>query len=216
VDSRRAESFSDGVFAVAATLLVFNLLSIVKPGALTWQLLSDSWPSYIAYAVSFLTIGVMWLNHHGMLAQINRVDRPLLLLNLVLLLAIVALPFPTALVAQHLLHSGPKSSTVAVTVYGINMIFVSVAFGGTWLYVAWHAGALGGSTQLRSLSWSTLRFTAGNVVYVAGTLIARFVPPRAGPIAGLIIFGLVAVYYLFEQLPTTSNDTDTEALTPGG
>jgi uncharacterized membrane protein len=208
VDSRRAESFSDGVFAVAATLLVFNLLTIVKPGRLTWHLLGLSWPSYIAYAVSFMTIGIMWLNHHGMLAQIHRVDRPLLLLNLLLLLGIVALPFPTALVAEHLVSSGPESARVAVTVYGFNMIAISLAFGGTWLYVAWHAGKLGGSSQLRQLkqlSWPTLRFTIGNVAYVAGTVIAAF----AWPIAGLIIFGVAAVYYSFEQLPATAEeDTD--------
>jgi uncharacterized membrane protein len=199
VDSRRAESFSDGVFAVAITILVFNLLSI-NTSPLTWHYLGGKWPSYFAYVISFLTIGIMWLNHHGMFAQIHRVDRPLLLLNLLLLLGIVALPWPTALVAEHLVDSRPPGATVAVTLYGINMMVISVLFGSTWLYVAWHAGELGGSAQLRRLSWSTLRFTAGNVGYVAGTLIAAFV----SPIAGLIIFGAMALYYIFEQLPAAS------------
>ena len=96
MDSRRAESFSDGVFAVAATLLVFNLLTIGKGTTLTWHLLGGYWPSYIAYAVSFVTIGIMWLNHHTMFSQITRVNRTVLVLNLYLLLGVVAIPFPTA------------------------------------------------------------------------------------------------------------------------
>jgi uncharacterized membrane protein len=199
VDSRRAESFSDGVFAVAITILVFNLLPIGAGKVLTWGDLGGKWPNYFAYVVSFVTIGIMWLNHHGMLAQIRLVDRPLLVLNLALLLGIVALPFPTALVAEHL-RAGVQSSRVAVVFYGINLIVISAIFGSTWLYVAMHSGRLGGSSQLRLLSWSTLRFTAGNFAYVVGTLIAAF----SSPVAGLIIFGVVGVYYIFEHLPTAA------------
>jgi uncharacterized membrane protein len=205
VDSRRAESFSDGVFAVAITILVFDLLSI-KATPLTWHYLGGQWPSYSAYVISFLSIGVMWVNHHGMFAQVSRVDRPVLLLNLLLLLGIVALPFPTALVAEHLVHTLPPSATVAVTLYGINMIVISIAFGGTWLYVAWHGSRLGGSSQLRGLSWSTLRFTLGNLGYVIGTLVAAFL----SPVSGLIIFGVVAVYYVFEQLPASTELADAD------
>jgi TMEM175 potassium channel family protein len=213
VDSRRAESFSDGVFAVAITILVFNLLPIgnSKTSALTWNTLAAAWPSYFAYVVSFVTIGIMWLNHHGMLAQIRLVDRPLLVLNLALLLGIVALPFPTALVAEHMTGSQPPGSAVAVVLYGINLIVISVVFGSTWLYETRHARGLGGSAQLRLLSWSTLRFTAGNFAYVAGTLIAAF----SSPIAGLAIFGLVAVYYLFEHLPAPAGGTDADSDSDG-
>jgi uncharacterized membrane protein len=202
VDSRRAESFSDGVFAVAITILVFNLLPIgdSKTSALTWDTLAAAWPSYFAYVVSFVTIGIMWLNHHGMLAQIRLVDRPLLVLNLALLLGIVALPFPTAVVAEHMTRTEPPGSAVAVVLYGINLIVISAVFGSTWLYVARHASGLGGSSQLRLLSLSTLRFTAGNFAYVAGTLVAAF----WSPVAGLIIFGVVGVYYIFEHLPAAS------------
>jgi len=206
VDSRRAESFSDGVFAVAITILVFNLLTIgnSKTSALTWDTLAASWPSYFAYVVSFVTIGIMWLNHHGMLAQVRLVDRPLLVLNLALLLGIVALPFPTALVAEHLTGTQPPGADVAVVVYGINLIVISAVFGSTWLYVARHARGLGGSSQVRIVSWSTLRFTAGNFAYIAGTLIAAFV----SPIAGLVIFGIVGVYYIFEHLPAAGDAGD--------
>jgi uncharacterized membrane protein len=203
VDSRRAESFSDGVFAVAITVLVINLLPVGSHESLTMKLLGSFWPSYFAYVVSFLTIGIMWVNHHGMLAQISRVDRPLLMLNLLLLLGIVALPFPTALVAGHL-TAKPGGGQLAVVVYGLNMIFISVAFGITWVYLAGHAGRLGGSSQLRRQTSSTLRFTGGNLGYVAGTLIAAFV----SAVAGLVIFGLLAVYYVFEHLPGPAPGAD--------
>jgi uncharacterized membrane protein len=197
VDSRRAESCSDGVFAVAITVLVFNLLPIGSHVPLTMKLLGSYWPSYFAYAVSFLTIGIMWVNHHAMFGQITRVDRPLLMLNLLLLLGIVALPFPTALVAGHL-TAKPAGGQLAVVVYGLNMIFISIAFGSTWLWVAGHAQKLGGSPQLRLRTVSTLRFTSGSLGYVVGTLIAAFV----SAVAGLVIFGLLGVYYIVEHLPT--------------
>ena len=104
----RAEAFSDGVFAVAITVLVFGLLPI-GTGKLDAGVLLDAWPQYFAYVVSFLTIGIMWMNHHTILAHVARVDRPLLVINLLLLMGIVAIPFPTALVAEHLRTAGATS-----------------------------------------------------------------------------------------------------------
>ena len=131
MDSRRAEAFSDGVFAVAITVLVFDLLPIGSR-ELTAAVLLHAWPYYFAYVVSFLTIGIMWMNHHTILAHVNRVDRPLLVLNLLLLMGIVAIPFPTALVAEHLRDEG---GTVATVTYGLVMIVISAGFaasGCTW------------------------------------------------------------------------------------
>ena len=209
MDSRRAESFSDGVFAVAITILVFNLLPIadetahLKPGHTLNGDLLHAWPAYFAYVVSFLTIGIMWLNHHTMLAQVTKVNRPVLVLNLLLLMGIVALPFPTALVADHLIGGAALGGqdTVAVVTYGLLMIAISVAFGGMWLYMAAHARELGARRPGGAPRASTIRFTIGNLGYVAGTLIAL-----VSPIAALIIFGLLAVYYMFEHLGVPDDD----------
>jgi uncharacterized membrane protein len=210
VDSRRAESFSDGVFAVAITVLVFNLLPIAdkttfltatgrpgQPGLIHY------WPAYLAYVVSFLIIGIMWLNHHLMFAQVRNVDRPVLVLNLILLMGIVALPFPTALVADHLTGSAGShgQATVAVVTYGLLMIAISVSFGGTWVYISRHLEQLAGRQPVQPSRLATLRFVAGNAGYVAGTIIAL-----ASPIAALIIFALLAIYYLFEHLPEPVSD----------
>ena len=116
----RAEAFSDGVFAIAITLLALSL-RLPGHGTLNSQLLA-AWPQYFAYVVSFLTIGIMWMNHHTILAHVQRVDRPLLGLNLLLLMGIVAIPFPTVLVADNLTHSG---ATAAVVTDELAMIAIS-------------------------------------------------------------------------------------------
>jgi uncharacterized membrane protein len=212
VDSRRAESFSDGVFAVAITVLVFNLLPIAdktvflsvtgrngQPGLVHY------WPAYLAYVISFLSIGIMWMNHHLMFAQVTNVNRPVLVLNLILLMGIVALPFPTALVADHLTGAtgGDGQATVAVVTYGLLMIAISLFFGGTWVYISRHLDELAARRHVRPSRTATARFVAGNAGYLAGTLIAL-----ASPVGGLIVFGLLAVYYLFEHLPEPASDAD--------
>jgi uncharacterized membrane protein len=206
MDSRRAESFSDGVFAVAITVLVFNLLPIADKTAakLTAGTLGSYWPAYLAYVVSFLTIGIMWLNHHTMLSAVSKVDRAVLVLNLFLLMGIVAIPFPTALVADHL--SDTSAGRVAAVTYGLVMIAISFGYGSLWIYLSRHQQDLGARRIVRRPRVSTFRFTIGNAGYVGGTLIAL-----RWPLAALIIFGLLAVYYLFDHLPAEDEpDPDSE------
>src|SRR6516162_11778999 len=193
----RAEAFSDGVFAVAITVLVFGLLPI-GTRTLNTHVLLQAWPEYFAYVVSFLTIGIMWMNHHTILAHVNRVDRALLVLNLLLLMGIVAIPFPTQLVAEHLRGSG---GTVATVTYGLVMIAISASFCAMWVYVVTHAPALGAAVPQGALRQSIPGFTLGGAAYVAATLIALW-----SPVAALIIFGLLAVYYLFEHLPSPAEE----------
>jgi uncharacterized membrane protein len=203
MDSGRAESFSDGVFAVAITVLVFNL-RLSGDGTVISQLL-HAWPEYAAYAVSFLTIGIMWMNHHTILGHVRRVNRPLLVLNLLLLMGVVAIPFPTALVAEHLHDPG---GTAAAVTYGLVMIAISCGFTAIWLYVGTHPGELGAAAITReTFRQSAPRFAGGLLVYVAGTLVAAFL--SAG--AALAIYGLLAVYYLFEHLPSASGDPPSRA-----
>jgi uncharacterized membrane protein len=195
----RAEAFSDGVFAVAITVLVFGLLPI-GTGTLDAEVLLQAWPQYFAYVVSFLTIGIMWMNHHTILAHVARVDRPLLVINLLLLMGIVAIPFPTALVAEHLRGAGGNEATVT---YGIVMIAISAGYAALWVYVATHAANLGATVPPEALRSSIPGFTLGGAAYVAGTLIAAFV----SAVAGMVIFGALAVYYLFEHLPSPAEDS---------
>jgi uncharacterized membrane protein len=192
----RAEAFSDGVFAIAITLLVLSL-RLSGHGTVTSQLLA-AWPQYFAYVVSFLTIGIMWMNHHTIIAHVRRVDRPLLVINLLLLMGVVAIPFPTVLVADHLNDDG---ATAAVVTYGLVMIAISLGFAGLWIYVATHAPALGAAVPPEALRQSIPGFTGGVIAYVLATLIALL-----SPLAALIIFGLLAVYYLFDHLPSPAEE----------
>lgn len=204
MEKGRLESFSDGVFAVAITVLVFNLLTIGEGGELTYHDVVGhlAWQRYAAYAVGFLTIGIMWLNHHTMVAHVTRVDRPTLILNILLLMGIVAIPFPTTLVADHLTGSG-SSGRVAVVTYGVISILLSLGFFAMWSYVGAHQEPLAARPPGERLS-SVLRFSAGAWAYLAGTLVAAF----WSPVAGLIIFGVTAVYYLFEHLPNPGCGSD--------
>ena len=195
MDSRRAESFSDGVFAVAITVLVFNLLAISPPDGL--GKLTAHWPEYAAYVVSFLTIGIMWLNHHTMLSHASKINRTALVLNIFLLMGVVAVPFPTALVAGGLAAGAPAGAAkVAAVAYGLVMTGTSVAFSALWLYLSTHGDSVAARPLPVSLR-ASLRFSAGLIGYIAATIIAALGAPKVA----LGIYGLLAVYYLFEHLP---------------
>src|SRR6266850_2199124 len=121
----RLEAFSDGVFAIAATLLVLEL-RVPAESADLGAALTHLWPAYAAYLVSFLTIGIIWVNHHTLLEHCRRVDRRFLYLNLLLLIAVGIVPFPTALVGQYILAE--HGATAALVVYGLGGLLIAIAF----------------------------------------------------------------------------------------
>jgi uncharacterized membrane protein len=208
--SRRLESFSDGVFAVAITLLIFSLLPIGR-GALSYGSLAHAWPQYAAYVVSFLSIGIMWMNHHVLFGHVRLVDRPLLVLNMLLLMGVVAIPFPTALVAEHLTGPNASGGQPAAVVYGLVMILISLFYNAIWLHLIGHASALGARFTKQQLLASMPRvggrlriprWSIGLVGYLAGVIVAL-----AGSAAGaLAIYGLLAIFYMFNQLPAPLAD----------
>ena len=115
--SRRLEGFSDGVFAIAITLLVLDIAvparDQIGAGGLS-SALAKEWPSYFAYLVSFLVIGIIWVNHHTMFSKVKLVDRPVLFANLALLLVVSALPFPTRLLAEYLTAGSDAHTAAAI------------------------------------------------------------------------------------------------------
>jgi uncharacterized membrane protein len=219
MDSRRVESFSDGVFAVAITLLIFSLLPIGR-GALSYRSLGHVWPEYAAYVVSFLTIGIMWMNHHVLFGHVRLVDRPLMVLNLLLLMGVVAIPFPTALVAEHLTGPNASGGRPAAVVYGVVMVVISLFYNAIWLHLIRHASALGARFTKQELLASMPRvggrlriprWSIGLVGYLAGVVVAL-----AGSAAGaLAIYGLLAIFYMFNQLPAPlRNESQPEQAPP--
>jgi len=195
-ETARIEAFSDGVFAIAITLLVLELrVPELAPGERLWPALLDEWPQFGAYLSSFAVLGVMWVNHHSMFRQIQRADRGLLFLNLFLLLWTALLPFPTVLFAEHLRDDSIDAS-VAAAVYSANLTLAAIAFSAIWWHVLRTRLAdhdLDRAQQRRSV----LRYSAGTVVYAA-TIGLSFV---SAPLTLLVDF-LLAVYYGFEQLRT--------------
>ncbi len=132
-ETARVEAFSDGVYAIAITLLILEI-KIPQPGAtpLSIQLLRQ-WPSYISFIISFAFIGIMWINHHRMFTHIRRSDNSLLVLNLLLLLGVCAVPFPTAVLAAHLGQPGQRTATLF---YNGTYVFIAVFYNLLWRYAS--------------------------------------------------------------------------------
>ncbi|MGO9457312.1 MAG: TMEM175 family protein [Acidimicrobiales bacterium] len=128
----RMEAFSDGVLAIAITLLVLDV-AIRPPGSPTDQFLRG-WPSYVAYVVSFLTIGGAWIAHHGLTDGLDRVDRIFLRLNLLFLLVVAFLPFPTRLVAEAI-EKTTAWQRMAAVVYGLTLLLIRLLFAALSAYV---------------------------------------------------------------------------------
>ena len=132
-ETARLEAFSDGVFAIAITLLT---LEIKVPSSNTANLaaeLARQWPSYLAFFISFTFIGIMWLNHYRMFVHIKKTDDTLLMLNLALMFGVCVVPFTTALLAAQLGHPGART---AVVVYDAAYFGIALFFNLLWRYAA--------------------------------------------------------------------------------
>jgi uncharacterized membrane protein len=191
-ESGRVEAFSDGVFAVAITLLIFEVKVPSGPGL--WRLIGQQWPSFAAYAVTFLVIGIMWANHHQVFGFVARVDRVLLFLNLLLLMGVVALPWAAGLVAGNL--RSPGSAETALAVYGGLMVFHALTFGGLWGWLTRTGHLFDERVDVAAARRTRLRFALGSLVYPV--LVALSFASAALTLA---LHGLVALYYAFNQLP---------------
>jgi uncharacterized membrane protein len=193
VATNRLEAFSDGVFAIAITLLVLEIrVPEGAAGDLAHELASQ-WPSYLAYLVSFLVIGIIWMNHHAVIDHLRRADRPLMALNLFLLLWIGLIPWPTRLVAEYM-RDGGEPERVAALVYAGTMTMMGVAFGLMWSYASHDRRLIGSNLSDAEIRRRTLRFTIGAPIYALSILVAVFSAP-----ACLVIIAALAVYYALPQ-----------------
>jgi TMEM175 potassium channel family protein len=193
VSTTRLETFADGVFAIAATLLILNVDAQVTEG--TGELgrrLVEIWPSYIAYAVSFVTIGIIWSNHHTVMAQLGRVNRTFLMLNVFLLLCVAFLPFPTRLVAEHLRDRAELEP--AALAYGATMTVMSVCYLSLWLYAIRGRRLLRDDSDPRTVSGITRSYLPGTPLYLTATLLAL-----VSPLASVAFFGAIALFYVLES-----------------
>jgi len=188
----RLETFADGVFAIAATLLILNVDAQVAGdiGDLGPRL-THIWPSYLAYAVSFVTIGIMWVNHHWVMTQIDRTNRTFLFANIGLLLCIAFVPFPTRLVAEHIRGAGARDAALA---YGFTMVATAIMFSVTWFYASVGRRLLRPDVNTTIISGISRSYLPGPWIYLGATLIA-FVSPTAS----VLLFLAIAAFYVLES-----------------
>ena len=134
METGRTEAFSDGVFAVAITLLVLDIRVPLTAFDNLWRAIIDQWPAYLGYATSFVTIGGIWLAHHGVFRRLQYANSRVMQINLLLLMAVTFLPFPTRLVAQAI--QDENAERAAVIFYGLTLLAISVLFSALWGTVA--------------------------------------------------------------------------------
>ena len=194
-ETGRLEAFSDGVFAVAITLLVLNIRipgidlppSKLPDDTNLWQALLNEWPMLAAYATSFATIGVMWLNHHRLYIHIKRTNTVLILLNLLLLLIIVFIPVPTALLAEYLVK--PDQHAAAI-VYSGTFLVMACCFNILWRYASYHNRLLGKNADQRGVTAISRQYLFGPLLYLIALGLAFVNTP-----ASIILNFLLALFF---------------------
>jgi len=194
----RLEAFSDGVFAIAITLLVLDLAVPARDqlaGRSLLHALGAEWPSYLAYLVSFAVIGIIWVNHHVLCGLVKRADRLVLFANLFLLLTVSVIPFPTRLLAEYLTAS--SGSHVAAAIYSATMLVMSIAFTLLFLAITRDARLLHTPLDRATIRQTLRRFSIGGVFYLT-TIGLSFV----SAVLTLVVHALLALYYCFDQLST--------------
>jgi TMEM175 potassium channel family protein len=190
----RLEAFSDGVIAVAITLLALDL-AIAGPGhGSVLTQLGEHWPSFLAYLISFFTIGIIWVNHHDLVKNIAFVDRTLLFLNLLLLLFVVVIPFATSTMAKYLTNDN-QDAHVAMAVYCIAFEGMALSFAAIFAWTM-REGRLLNPIPPESRRSAWLGFSIGAMIYLVAIAVAFINAPAA-----LAIIGVVAVYYIFQRTP---------------
>jgi uncharacterized membrane protein len=197
--TNRLEAFSDGVIAVAVTLLVLDIhVPEIRHDETLLRALLHSWPHYAAYVVSFMTIGIIWINHHAMISRLARADHSILILNLLLLMSIVLLPFATELMAAYLRAS--SGQTLAAGVYSGAFLLMAVAFAALNRHILLaRAHMLSIEIPLEERRRILARSVSGLAPYLVATILAV-----VSPYATLAICGALAVFY---ALPLASGGT---------
>lgn len=187
----RLEALTDGVFAIAMTLLVLDLPKPIDAPSLA-HALGQHWPSYVAYLVSFVTIGVLWIEHHGMMSAVRSIDRRFLEVTLAFLLCVSIVPWPTALAADYATH-GLSNARVAAVLYAATMSMMGLTFFFGWRYLADHPDLVPEPARPAFRAGSR-RALLGSLVYVVAVLVAI-----VSPLASFGIDGIVAAYFAISR-----------------
>jgi len=210
-ETGRLEAFSDGVFAVAITLLVLNIRipgidlppSKLPDDTNLWRALLNEWPMLAAYATSFAAIGVMWLNHHRLYIHIKRTNTVLILLNLLLLLIIVFVPIPTALLAEYLVK--PDQHAAAI-VYSGTFLAMACCFNILWRYASYHNRLLSKNADQRGVTAISRQYLFGPIIYLVVFGVAWI-----NTLACVVLSFVLALFFALPALPPRKLPQEKEA-----
>src|SRR3954453_21133502 len=184
----RLETFSDGVFAIAATLLILDVHEAARGSVASG--LGHIWAEYVAYAISFLTIGIIWANHHTVFAQIGRVDRTFLMINVVFLMVVAFSPFPTRVLAETM-RSGGKAGAFD---YGLVFTLMSICYAALWFYASRGGRLLADNADPRTVSGITRSFLPGSAMY-AGAMLSSLISAYVA----VALYAAIALFYVLES-----------------
>jgi len=188
-ETGRLEAFSDGVFAIAITLLILQI-NVPLHSTHLWHDILQSWPSFLAYVLSFAVILIMWINHHTVFRLISRIDRRFLMLNGILLMLITFLNYPTAILADYLTSSHAGS---ALLLYDGTFVFISLTFNTLWRYAAHEGRLLDAHVEPATVTAITHAYRRGPIFYIASFL-AAFI---SVPLSLAINIGLAVYFAVF-------------------
>jgi uncharacterized membrane protein len=195
----RLEAFSDGVFAIVITLLILEI-HVPTPGdpdngkGELGQKLLEQWPHYLSYLLSFFVVGIVWLNHHATFNLLARTDHRIQVLNLLLLLPVSVLPWPTDLLATYAVEGTTRDQRIAVALYGLTNVAMATAFNVLWRYLRRHPELHKPHVTRELLAVRSYRYNIGLVVYPVATLI--------GLLNTVLFLGIMLALALLYLLPT--------------
>jgi uncharacterized membrane protein len=192
METARLETFSDGVFAIAITLLVllFDVPDVSK-GRSLGHVLEHQWPSYASYAVSFVTIGIIWVNHHTLFRHIVRVDRVFLFINVLFLMCVAFIPYPTSVISKYVRSD---DASAAAVMYGLSLTATAICFNLLWQYAARGYRLLAPDADRREVAGITRSYWPGAFLYAGATATAL-----VSAIASVALFILLALFYVLSS-----------------
>ena len=183
-DTGRTEAFSDGVFAIAITLLILEVGVPESEFGNLWHGIAHQWPSYLAYATSFITIGGIWLIHHAIFRRLQYANRPLMLINLALLMAVSFLPFPTKLLAEAIHDRGAERA--AVIFYGATLLVISLLLSALWGVISRERDLLKPEVSGQEIN-AILVATTPSLGFYVGVIVLAIFAPRVAAFGYLVI-----------------------------
>ena len=180
----RTEAFSDAVFAIAVTLLILDIRVPESSFDNLWSGIAHQWPAYLGYATSFITIGGLWMAHHGFFRRLEYANRRVMQLNLLLLMAIAFLPFPTRLLSEAIRDTDAERA--AVIFYGASLLMISLLLNAMWGCVVRDRHLLKPEVSEQEVT-ALRRLTTPSIGFYVGVIVLAILAPKVAAFGYLLI-----------------------------